>query len=56
MTDTLIAACAYRDVLVIATMDADFNVFEDTLAIYNPRTHMLLGREQLGPTSSHDDV
>ena len=57
VTDTLIAACAHHGFLVVATTDSDFNVFGDTLTIYNPRTHTLFGREQLGPISNvHGDA
>jgi predicted nuclease of predicted toxin-antitoxin system len=41
VVDTLIAACAHRHHLVLATADADFAAFRDTLTVYNPRTHTM---------------
>jgi predicted nucleic acid-binding protein len=49
VTDTLIASCAHHEGLVIATIDGDFLSFADTLTMYNPQTHTLSGREQIGP-------
>ncbi|GAC1415852.1 MAG: hypothetical protein NVSMB5_05520 [Candidatus Velthaea sp.] len=43
VVDTLIAACAHSQHLVVATADSDFDSFADTLTIYNPMTHTVSG-------------
>jgi predicted nucleic acid-binding protein len=41
VVDTLIAACAHHNHLVLATADADFAAFRDAFTVYNPRTHTM---------------